>query len=308
MKITGILFILFLLCLPNISCGDANDFIQDIIIVPDINTNNNSKTMTVKRIGDGLFPSTGAQGLAIYGNYLFRLYQYGYCYVYDISNIENILFINSFKLGSYANNNHPNCAQFAPAPPLEDTGFPLLYTTLGNNNEQMAIEKVSLEGSVCLKRITITDYDGKTSSHTRGNWIIGDDGFIWGMTQSGTPGNTDYTIHFYKLDIPLSEDKAQTISIANAVDHFIDDDSANLPVTWQGGMVRNGKLYFLFGTKKVKRELRIYDTNTHQRLAIVDLNKITSAEPEDIDLWQDDSIILGLNTVDHALLLKMIEK
>ena len=128
------------------------------------------------------------------------------------------------------------------------------------------------------------------------------------MTQSGIPGYSDYIIHFYKLFLPESEDKAQTISIADAVDHFVDDDSANLPVTWQGGMVRNGRLYFLFGTESVNRQLRIYDTVSHKRLAIINLNKITSAEPEDIDIWQDSKIILGLNSVDYAILLQLIEK
>jgi hypothetical protein len=43
-------------------------------------------------------------------------------------------------------------------------------------------------------------------------------------------------------------------------------------------------------------------------LAIINLNKITSAEPEDIDIWQDSKIILGLNSVDYAILLQLIEK
>ncbi len=310
MKESVKLFVFAFVCLISLSCKDSHGYFEEILIEGDIIgiDDNETKVLTTRRIGKGLFPSSGGQGLAIYGNYLFRLYQHGYCYVYDISDIDNITLVNEFKLGSFATNNHPNCAQFAPTVPLDDTGFPLLYMTLGNDNEQMAIEKVSLEGSECIKKIKITDIDGKTSSHTRCNWIIGDDGFIWGMTHSGTPGNTDYVVHFYKLFLPETNDKVQTISIADAIDHFIDDDSTNLPVTWQGGMVRNGKLYFLFGTTRVKRELRIYDTNTHQRIAIIDLNKITSAEPEDIDIWQDDKIILGLNTVDYSILLQLVGK
>ena len=287
------------------SCG--NDDVYDSVVVIDKGEKETIKVLTANSFGHGAFHPSGAQGLAIYGNYLFRLHEFGNCNIYDISDLEDITFINSFKLGSYATNNHPNCAQFAPTAPLEDTGFPLLYTTLGNNNEQMAIEKISLEGSECLKKIIITDIDGKTSSHTRCNWIIGDDGFIWGMTHSGTPGNKDYVVNFYKLFLPESEDKVQTISIADAIDHFVDDDS-NLPITWQGGMVRNGKLYFLFGTEAVNRQLRVYDTTTHKRLAIINLNKITSAEPEDIDLWQDNKIILGLYGVDYAILLQFVER
>lgn len=302
------MIVILFIYLFTISCNEGDEYINDNVVVID-NETETTKIVTSERIGERIFPSKGAQGLAIYGDYLFRLYQYGYCYVYDISDISNIFLVNTFKLGSYATNTHPNCAQFAPTPPLADTGFPLLYVTLGNSKEQMAIEKVSLDGSECLKRVIVNDTDGRPSLNTtRSNWIIGDDGYIWGMSNSGMPGEPNYTIHFYKLILPESEEKIQTLNIADAIDHFTDDDYENLPGTWQGGMVRNGKLYFLFGTTRVKRELRIYDTMTHERLAIVDLQKITTAEPEDIDVWQDNKIIIGLNTVDYALLLQFVEK
>ena len=42
----------------------------------------------------------------------------------------------------------------------------------------------------------------------------------------------------------------------------------------------------------------------HKRIGVIGLKKITSAEPEDIDIWQDNKIILTLNGVNYAILIE----
>lgn len=264
--------------------------------------------ITSKIIGKGVIDVPNAnfkalpssQGMAIFNQYMFRLHKTGICCIYDLSDINDIKYVNSYKLGSYNASNHANCAQFDKNINPE-TGFPNLYVTIGYKALPLGVEKVSLEQSELIQKIIPSNESGGMDR----DWIIGDDGYLWGMGQSGKAGTESYKIVFYKLQTPDFSEKEVTINVENAVDYFEDDDEwQNIPKTWQGGMVRNGKLYFLFGTKSVNRQIRIYDTKTHKRIAIIDLNQITKEEPEDLDIFDKDKIIMTLNGVDYAILFE----
>lgn len=257
-----------------------------------------------KIIGKGVFNGKDAQGCAIYENYLFNLHYYGICRVYDLSDINNIKNISTFNLLSYSVSplNHANCAQFANK--IEpDTGFPLLYVTVGHSKVPCAAEKVTLTESKGKQDIVIKD--SFTGNSMVRDWIIGDDGYLWGLGHKGTVGKESYQTDFYKCSTPIFENGDTLIYSNDHIDYFEGNDNwQDLPTTWQGGKVKNGKIFFLFGTSSINRQIRIYDTKTHKRIGVIDLNKITSAEPEDIDIWQDNKIILTLNGVNYAILIE----
>ena len=116
------------------------------------------------------------QGCAIYGNYLFRLHNKGYCSIYDISNIANIKHVAEYELGSYSDDNHVQCGSFAKDV-YEDTGFPLLYTA-GLYGNKAYVDSVSLNGSTHIQTITF-DLDSLDTEHYYPQAVVGNDGYLW---------------------------------------------------------------------------------------------------------------------------------
>ena len=232
------------------------------------------------------------QGVAIYKNYMFRLYHSGYCCIYDLSDINNIKPINSYALGSYSLSNHANCAQFAND--TTETGFPLLYVSYNSSSTKCVVEKVSLSGSEIVR-----DYIGIGQIP---NVIIGDDNYLWGIG-SNSGNRNDYHLIFWKHNLTHEGNLDFNENSTSAIDVFT-DKSDNIPRTWQGAKVKNGKIYFLLGATGKEAQIRIYDVKTHERIGIIDLSNVTSAEPEDIDIWQENNIILTLNGTNYAILIE----
>ena len=139
----------------SISCEKDNiieDFFIDNVVIDDSvqyndSSNNQSSNsedethkskihFTTKIIGKGVIDVPSAnfkalpsgQGMAIFNQYMFRLHKTGICCIYDLSDINDIKYVNSYKLGSYNASNHANCAQFDKNINPE-TGFPNLYVT-----------------------------------------------------------------------------------------------------------------------------------------------------------------------------------
>lgn len=256
-------------------------------------------------IGNGIIKSNSliynnarlsGQGMAIYGNFMFRLHHSGYCCVYDLDDINNIQLVGSFPLASYSSDNHANCAQFAKEV-QPDTGFPLLYVSNNSSGRKCTVEKISSFGSELIQSISF-----KSNVFLRTpNTIIGDDGYLWTLGSVGSTSSGDYGAAFYKFNAPSLDIKDAIIEPSDTLDHFQD---IGVPQTWQGGIVKKGKAFFLYGTSSINRQIRVYDTTSHKRLCIINLNNITTAEPEDLDIWKDNKIILVLNGVDYAILIE----
>ena len=83
--------------------------------------NNKSRKYIVRKVGTNIVnyvtyneSNKSAQGMAVYGNTMYRLYNTGICQLFDISDIYNPKPLIIFALGSFGSMNHSNCAQFAP--------------------------------------------------------------------------------------------------------------------------------------------------------------------------------------------------
>ena len=278
------------------------------IIIPDSSKHTDTKLtihFSTRIIGRGIIKSNSliynntrlsGQGMAIYGNYMFRLHHSGYCCVYDLNDINNIQLVGSFPLASYSSDNHANCAQFAREV-QPDTGFPLLYVSNNSNGRKCTVEKITTWGSELIQSISFKSNDFLRTPNT----IIGDDGFLWTLGSVGNISSGNYGAAFYKFNAPSLDVKDVIIEPSDTLDHFQD---VGVPQTWQGGIIKKGKAFFLFGTSSVNRQIRVYDTKSHKSLCIINLNKVTTAEPEDIDIWQDNKIIMTLNGVNYAILIE----
>lgn len=241
------------------------------------------------------------QAHAIYNNYLFRLLHSGYCYVYDISDIDDIKFINKFELGSWASSNHCNSAQFGNEV-QPDTGFPLLYVSHTSKGILCNVEKISLTGSETVQSITM---DNPIPIQ---EFIIGDDDYLW-TAGCAAPGETQSIVLFQKFERPSLEEKEAKINWANPIDGFEAIESGNS--IWQGMKVYANKLYFVTGSSlrgRRDRYISVYDLNKKKKIESIDINNASDGEPEDIDFIDDGTILLGMYGVKHAALLNFNNK
>ena len=236
------------------------------------------------------------QAHAIYNNYLFRLLHSGYCYVYDISDIDDIKFINKFELGSWASSNHCNSAQFGNEV-QPDTGFPLLYVGHTSKGILCNVEKISLTGSETIQSITM---DNPIPIQ---EFIIGDDGYLW-TAGCAAPGGAQSIVLFQKFERPPLEEKEAKINWDNPIDGFEAIESGNS--IWQGMKVYANKLYFVTGSSlrgRRDRYISVYDLNKKKKIESIDINDASDGEPEDIDFIDGQTMLLDMYGVKHAALL-----
>lgn len=264
----------------------------------------NLNGFTVKTIGKGIIvayvqsnttPDDGylsGQGCAVYDKYLFRLHQNGYCDVFDIENVDKVQKVNSFNLGSYNKKNHANCCQFGTNVD-SFTNMPYLY--VADCTKKCFVEKITTKGSTLLQTITLD----LTSVPSNLNVIAGDDGFIWAF---GGDNKKDGKLYFMKFKLPNPSDGDVTLHDSDIIDSWQEEHYDYTNNVWQGGMIRNGKLYFLFGQKSSSRKMYVYDTTTHIKTNIVDFQKAIAYEMEDCDVY-DGKLLLVCNDVNEAYLL-----
>ena len=229
------------------------------------------------------------QGCAVFGNYLFRLHSEGVVSIYDISDIDNVKLVNRYKLGSYPNT-HGNCAQFSMSV-NEDTGFPLLYVS-GSNG--CFVEKVGLDGSTLVQTINLNISTKRFNSNT----IIGNNGYLYSF---GGGTGTDTELEFYKINLPSVDIENINLTDKDVVDSWRVTGYNYANIQWQGGMVYNGKLYFVFGALDQDKVIWVYDLTTHEKVSVVNLPYFT-IEPEDCDIY-NGKMLLCSNGVDTAYLL-----
>ena len=75
-------------------------------------------------------------------------------------------------------------------------------------------------------------------------------------------------------------------------------------ISFQGGVVRYGYLFFLSGHMESNKKILIFNTNTHALDYIIDLNKVVYEEPEDIDFY-DKKMIITVNLGESYYVIDM---
>ena len=220
------------------------------------------------------------QGTAIKDSIMFRLYNTGICQTFDISNIYAPLPLHVFKLGAFRSNNHCNCAQFRT-----DNETTLLYVS--GLYGKCYVENISEAASSLIQTITVSNLSFLNNCKHY-NLIPGDDAILWLL------GGDSNTLYFAALRRPELDEGNVTLTDEDVYDWWVELGYNYNESVWQGGMVHEGKLYFVFGTTTSRSHLAIYDTYTHALITDIPLDDYVSEEPEDIDLL-GDKIILTVN-------------
>jgi hypothetical protein len=176
-----------------------------------------------------------AEGLAVYGDYMFRFYINGLAKSFDISSGHPVL-ISSFQLGSHAlNSNHCNCAQFANSVAYGNT-FPYVY--IANCVYPICyVEQITTSSSSLIQTITVNS----SFSFVWCNVCAGDDGYLYSVGIN-CQANVNGTMKVIKHQLPSPSQGNVTLNDADAVDSFelpYDGSVHGL----QGMEVRNGKIF-----------------------------------------------------------------
>lgn len=176
-----------------------------------------------------------AEGMAVFGNYLFRFYINGLAKCFDISSGYPVL-ISSFQLGSHAlNDNHCNCAQFANSV-VSGNAFPYVY--IANCVYPICyVEQITTSSSSLIQTITVNS----SFSFVWCNVCAGDDGYLYSVGIN-CQANVNGTMKVIKHQLPSPSQGNVTLSDADAVDSFeIPYDGSVHGL--QGMEVRNGKIF-----------------------------------------------------------------
>ena len=250
----------------------------------------------------------GTQGLAIYGNYAFRVSTgnkegtiKGSLTIYDITDLSNIRQVASITLpsGSYAN--HCNSCQFAPN---REKGydFPLLYVS-GNYKSTCFVYRVTTTSAELVQTIYWdTESSAPELNGMHPNIQIGDDGFLWAVSDNYNSYNYSGTLDYiYKFNLPSISTASVTLSKSGIIDSFSVERHSSLDKTWQGLKIYDGKIYFLRGSNDANTSgIEVIDIARKKLVSVIPL-KMSNDEPEDLEIY-NNRLFVAYNGNKFALL------
>lgn len=231
--------------------------------------------------------ATGGQGMAIYGDKLFRLKNGGTASVFKFvdggfESLGNITFNGSNSTW------HCNSAQFAPTVESGQT-YPLLYIA-GLTDGKCYVERITDNNGVfsttLVQTITITSNAIVPSIGI--NVQIGDDGHIWAAYISSSLGVV--AIKYRKV---LVSEGNVTLTESDIIDYAynsVDYTYSNKP--WQGCKIYNNKLWFFYGSAS-RMGFYVADLVTKKVINDVEMTgMVTNGEFEDGD-FKDGILYIG---------------
>lgn len=248
-------------------------------VIPGVSTSITEPTTTLYR-----------QACAVYGNYLFQGYDKGYIKVYDISDMNNIQYIDDFELANYSSNIHCAVLSFAPSI-ISGNDFPLLYIEYGihiDNELSCIVQKVTTNSAELVQKII---FDIGMPGNADIFPLIGDDNklYLFAMEKQA------HDAHFYVFNVPNVSNSEVTLTLEDTIDSWVDEDAYYTYNQIQSAMVRNGKYYMLYGTHQTaKRGIAVYNLTTHKVVSNVDLTNAEPQEPEGIAVYKG-SMLLSIN-------------
>ena len=230
------------------------------------------------------------QSCAVYHNFLFQGFDKGYIKVYDISDINNIKYVDDFELELYSSDIHCGTLSFAPTISNGDI-FPLLYVEYGihhDNELSCIVQRVTTNSAELVQKII---FDVGISGTANITPYVGDDNklYLWARETS------DNDSHFFVFEVPDITESVVTLTQDDVIDSWVDKEAFytyNIP---QSIMVHNKKLYMLYGnTLSAKRGIAVYDLEMHIIVTNISLTDIVPEEPEGLALYKH-SLLMSIN-------------
>lgn len=226
------------------------------------------------------------QGMAIYKDHGFLLYDKGFCRILDLKTYQ---IINEFKLGCYGLKNHANCASFGKEK-VKGSFLPLLYISQCRSPKFFCfVENITKEGSKLVQTIRSGCEGEDGIAH---NWVVNSrNNSLYTISTSNkrdSLGNSKH--HIVRFRLPrLSEGREVILNEGDIKEKF----DVYFPNLLQGATIREKYLYLPTGRnqsqaqlKDGKRALIIINLKSHKIVEIIDLERIMNNEPEDCDFYR----------------------
>ena len=231
--------------------------------------------------------SCSAQGMAIWGDSMFRLFHSGICETIDISNLPTARVVKTCALGLYSPSNHCNCTQVF----VDENGRSFLYVSsaqyIAGEQGKCYVEQINNDSFTHVQTISVSSID-LLKNYSGINIICGDDGFLWifGLNRQGK------NMIFLKARRPSFQEEDIVLGNYDVVDYWMDSEFSYDKDITQGGTVHKGYLFAVFGTGSTNRRIAVYNTTSHQKVGDIDLNEMVKEEPEDCDFIGDDLVLV----------------
>lgn len=121
--------------------------------------------------------------------------------------------------------------------------------------------------------------------------MVGDDGHLRAFGRHVT----EKKLIFMKFNLPDVDESNVSIRLNDAIGHWEEPNFIYEKSVSQSGKVYSGKLHYVFGTESTDRHINVYDTQSHEKVEVIELNNDVREEPEDLEILPDGGIILALN-------------
>lgn len=240
----------------------------------------------------GSYKGKSAQDMAIYGDKAYLMGDGGHCRVLNLKTGE---IERELDLASSGKKNHINGVSFGKYIP-NGSDVPLLYVSETIKPHRCFVENVNGDKSILEQTIEAVE-NGNTYANY--NWVVDrEQGFLYGLKSFWHQfvdelGNIKTVVTKYRLP-QISEGKKVVLSEEDKIDRF----EVFFTSSMQGTAIYKGKLYFATGlwesdqnTSETHRIVVVVDLKKKKVVKQIDVNRLTTNEPEGIDFYRNKCLL-----------------
>ena len=240
----------------------------------------------------GTYKGKSAQDMAIDRDKAYLMSDCGHCRVLNLKTGE---IEREFDLASSGKNTHINCVCFGKEVP-DNAGTPYLYISETINPERCFVENVNGDKPLLVQTIGAMENGKKYSNH---DWVVDrENGFLYGLRSFwhklvDEAGNIKTVVTKYRLP-QISEGENVTLSEKDIIDRF----DVLFTSSMQGAAIYKGKLYMATGlwesdknTSETHRYVVVVDLKKKKVVKKIDINLLTTNEPEGIDFYRNKCLL-----------------
>jgi hypothetical protein len=240
----------------------------------------------------GSYKGKSAQDMAIYGDKAYLMGDGGHCRVLNLKTGE---IERELDLASSGKNTHINGVSFGKYIP-NGSDVPLLYVSETIKPHRCFVENVNGDKSILEQTIEAVE-NGNTYANF--NWVVDrEQGFLYGLKSFWHQfvdelGNIKTIVTKYRLP-QISEGKKVVLSEEDKIDRF----EVFFTSSMQGTAIYKGKLYFATGlwesdqnTSETHRIVVVVDLKKKKVVKQIDVNRLTTNEPEGIDFYRNKCLL-----------------
>ena len=245
-------------------------------------------------------PKAAYQGCDISGDYLFSAQNTGYLTIYHFENDGIKKIGDTFKMGSWNEQNHANVVSFGWKRYDKDDEFPLLYVsqcqkgTYNGMKDVLFVERIGKDKQHSDLVQTICFKDTKNLFGYALQWVLdNENNFLYGYGNTINNSDTANKHRIVKFKLPAvnaaKKDGITYLTNDDLLENYLVEDTYSKPFNpiGQGLFIKNDMLFMPTGVGNAKNPsiLYVWDLKTHRMRNVIDLTKATFEELEDCSYY-----------------------